>query len=404
MKPLRGLLLLALALTLWAMPSRAEQMSSQERQLLTIEQQIESSKSAQARIAAGIAAANAEHDGIARRLIEVSQKIQAEEASISAGEEDVGKLAAERAGILVRLAEKQDVLSELLAGLQRLDQNPPPALVVEPRDVLAALRGAMMLGTIVPELREDAGRLAQDLARLDQLRAGIKARRQAIGAEIAGLEALRHDLTTLIQRKQELVAAGNAELAGEQARALELAAKAKSLKQLVASLAGERVLAAIAPARDAARDKPRLVFANAKGKLSYPAQGQILKNFGEGGLSGPIQGTAIATRGGAQVVAPADGHVEFAGPFRSYGQVLILNPGGGYHVLLAGMQTITATTGEFLRAGEPVGAMGNGPSSVTLLGDVVQDGRPVLYIEFRNSSEAIDSGPWWIGAMREASG
>jgi septal ring factor EnvC (AmiA/AmiB activator) len=104
------------------------------------------------------------------------------------------------------------------------------------------------------------------------------------------------------------------------------------------------------------------------------------------------------------VTTPADGKVEFAGAFRSYGQVLILNPGGGYRVLLAGMDKVTADVGEFLRAGEPVGEMGSGPASVTLFGEVVQDERPVLYIEFRNGTEAIDSGPWWIGGLKEARG
>ena len=81
-----------------------------------------------------------------------------------------------------------------------------------------------------------------------------------------------------------------------------------------------------------------------------------------------------------------------------------MNPGGGYRLLLAGMDKVTASVGEFLRAGEPVGEMGSGPASVTLFGEVVPDGRPVLYIEFRDGTEAIDSGPWWIGGLKEASG
>jgi septal ring factor EnvC (AmiA/AmiB activator) len=312
--------------------------------------------------------------------------------------------------IFASLGEKQDVLSELLAGLQRLEQNPPPALVVEPNDVLAALRGAMMFGTIVPELREEADALARDLARLEQLGAGIKARKAAIGVEIASLEASLNDLTRLIERKKELVASGNTELAGERQRAKQLAGQAKNLKQLMENLAAERAKQVAAEEnsrhkKEAALQQPRLAFAGIRGKLAFPAQGQIIKHFGDGdGLGGRILGTAIATRDNAQVTAPADGQVEFAGPFRSYGEVLILNPGGGYHILLAGMGTITAGTGEFLRAGEPVGQMGNGPSSVTLLGEGVQDGRPVLYIEFRNNTEAIDSGPWWIGGMKEARG
>ena len=125
---------------------------------------------------------------------------------------------------------------------------------------------------------------------------------------------------------------------------------------------------------------------------------------GDLSLGSKFKGMAVATREGAQVTTPADGRVEFAGAFRSYGEVLILNAGGGYHVLLAGLSEITAGTGEFLRAGEPVGTMGRGPSSVTLLGDRIQDGRPVLYIEFRNNGEAVDSSPWWIDGVKEARG
>ena len=391
--------------------------ADRSQELSTVEERLQSSKAAQEIIAAGIDATIREQEEISAKLVAISQKIQAAETSISGSEDHLLKLNKEQVRILANLGEKQDVLSELLAGLQRLEQNPPPALVVEPNDVLAALRGAMMFGTIVPALREEADGLSRDLARLQQLRAGITTRKTAIRAEIASLEASLKDLTGLIERKKELVASRNTELASERKRALELAGQAKSLKQLMEALASERKRAEAERSkraaaeerarrkREAALQQPRLAFAGIRGKLAFPAQGQIVKRFGqEDGLGGRMLGTAIATRNGAQVTAPADGQVEFAGPFRSYGEVLILNPGDGYHILLAGMGTITAATGEFLRAGEPVGQMGNGPSSVTLLGEGVQDGRPVLYIEFRNNTEAIDSGPWWIGGMKEARG
>ncbi len=406
----------AASLALAAVAARAE-TADRTQELSTVEQQLQSSKSVQEIIAAGIDAAIREQEEISVKLVAISQKIQAAETSISGSEDELLKLNKEQVTIQANLGEKQDVLSELLAGLQRLEQNPPPALVVEPDDVLAALRGAMMFGTIVPELREEADALARDLARLEQLRAGISSRKAAIRAEIASLEGSLRDLTQLIERKKELVASGNTDLASERRRARHLAGQAQNLKQLMASLAAERVRTEAKRAKQAAAEesarrkkeaalqKPRMDFAGIRGKLAFPAQGQIVKRFGDGdGLGGSVMGTAIATRKGAQVTAPADGHVEFAGPFRSYGEVLILNPGGGYHILLAGMGTITAGTGEFLRAGEPVGQMGNGPSSVTLLGEGLQDGRPVLYIEFRNNTNAIDSGPWWIGGMKEARG
>ncbi|MBI3674439.1 MAG: peptidoglycan DD-metalloendopeptidase family protein [Rhizobiales bacterium] len=411
-----SLALLLAVLTLAGPPARAGN-ADRSQELSTVEQELQSSQSAQDRISADLAATRNEQDDIAARLVDLSQKIQSAEAAISGSEGKLAKLGKEKVTILARLAEKQDVISELLAGLQRLEQDPPPALVVEPSDVLAALRGAMMFGVIVPELRDEADRLAADLARLDRLSAGIQANRKAIAADIARLAAARTELARLIDRKKATLVEGNARLGQERQRAADLAARAQSLKQLMAALTAERQRTEAEQAkqtalaeterhrREALAQQPRLAFSDTRGRLAYPAQGQILKRFGDDdGLGGTVQGTVIATRQEAQVTAPSDARVEFAGPFRSYGQVVILNPGGGYRILLAGMGTITAGTGEFLRAGEPVGQMGNGPSSVTLLGDLIQDSRPVLYIEFRNNTEAIDSAPWWIGGTKEARG
>ena len=410
---------LGLLLAVLATPAavRAEPAGGEDRRLDTVNQQLESSMAAQDRIAADIAAALREQDEVAVRLVDISRRIQAQEAAITGSEAELLRLNRDQVLLLANLGEKQEVLSELLAGLQRLEQDPPPALVVEPHDVLKALRGAMMFGTIVPELREEADRLVADLAKLDELRSSIAARKHDLGAEIARLEVARADLRNLIARKKDIIARGTADLETERARTAALGAKAQTLKQLMASLAEERrkadaetarraeVDAAETQRRDERNRRPKMIFAESRGRLAYPAQGSILRRYGEpDGMGDQSQGTVIATRKGAQVTSPADGEVEFAGAFRSYGEVVILNPGGGYRILLAGMGSITASAGEFLRAGEPVGEMGDGPSSVTLLGDVVQDGRPVLYIEFRNSADAIDSGPWWIGGMREARG
>ena len=409
---------LTIALAMLALPAQGTGLRAQEQeQLELIERQIENAKAAEARIAQEIAAAIEAQDSVAEQLGSIAQSIQAQEALIAASEAELQKLAAERAGLLAELGEKQDSLSELLAALQRLEQNPPPALVVEPGDILSALRGAMLLGTLVPELSTEAQALALKLDQLGQIEAAIGTRGKEVAQEIARLEGQRAELGRLVTQKKGLVSKSSAELEAERGRTRALADRARSLKQLLAGLAEERKRQeAEAAERLAAEERerqrqenlqwaPKLAFAEAKGKLAFPAQGQIVRGFGEpDGLGRETQGVMIATRAGAQVTAPADGKVEFAGPFRSYGEVVILNPGGGYRVLLAGMDKVTADVGEFLRAGEPVGEMGSGPASVTLFGEVVQDGRPVLYIEFRNSTEAVDSGPWWIGGLKEARG
>jgi murein hydrolase activator len=409
--------LLFLSLAMLALAAADSAWAQDQEQLDLIERLIETGMATEARIAQEIAAAIDAQDQVAERLAAIAQSIQAQEQLIAASEAELKRLATERAGLLAEMGEKQDALSELLAGLQRLEQNPPPALVVEPGDILSALRGAMLLGTLVPDLKTEAEALAVKLDRLGQVEAAIESRRTDIAREITRLESQRGELDQLVSQKKAMVSRGGEELEAERKRTQSLADKARSLKQLLAGLEEERKQRNIAEVQRQAEEakerqrqedllrKPKLAFTEARGKLPFPAQGQIVRRYGEAdGLGGETQGLMIATRAGAQVTTPADGKVEFAGPFRSYGQVVILNPGDGFRVLLAGMDKVTADVGEFLRAGEPVGEMGSGPASVTLFGEVVQDGRPVLYIEFRNSTEAVDSGPWWIGGLKEAHG
>lgn len=407
---------MCLAVSLAAL-AHADPATDQQQQLDQVQQQLQSSQQSQDKLAADIAEAAKARDDISARLVDISQRVQSSESAIATSQDDLDRLAKQQVTLQASLGEKQEVLSQLLAGLQRLDQDPPPALVVDPSDVLGALRGAMVFGAVVPDLRDQALALSADLAKLDQLRQAIGTRREDLRKELDTLAADRTDLGNLIEQKKQIVAQGSSELEAEKKRAAELAGKATSLKQLMAELAKARAVAeaqrakaaaaaeADRKARQAALETPRFAFTEAHGKLAYPARGAVLKRFGDDdGLGGALQGTVIATAAHAQVTTPADSKVEFAGQFRSYGQVVILNPGGGYHILLAGMGKVTTQTGDFLRAGEPVGEMGDGPSSVTLLGDVAGDKRPVLYIEFRNNTDAVDSTPWWADGKKEARG
>ena len=403
-------------LSLATLQVRAEEPFPEAGQLNSVEQDITLSVEAQEKIKTDVAAALAEQESISAKLIEIANLVQAQQAAVGAAEDKVHKLREEEITIRSDLAAKQDVLSELLAGLQRLEQNPPPALVVEPRDVLAALRGAMMFGSIVPELRGEAEALAKKLARLETIRKDVELEKTVLNTSMESLRTSQIDLGALIQQKKQIVFESASKLDSEKKRAAELANKAKSLKQLVADLAAARLkeeaekskqalaMEAEKKRQEEALMKPAVVFSASLGRLNYPVQGQILKHYGDDdGLGSTLHGLAVATQKSAQITAPADGKVEFAGPFRSYGQLLILNTGEGYLVLLAGMTEISADIGQTVRAGEPLGNMGDGPSSVTLLGDQIQEARPVLYVEFRKNGEAVDSAPWWIGGTREAS-
>src|SRR5262249_11521826 len=139
---------------------------------------------------------------------------------------------------------------------------------------------------------------------------------------------------------------------------------------------------------------PGMAYGGAKGMLPLPVNGARIKEFGAAdGLGGTEKGVSIAARPGGQITAPCDGWVVYAGPFRNYGQLLILNAGGGYHVLLAGMERISVDLGQFVVTGEPVAVMGGGAQlAVAKAGGASQ---PVLYVEFRKDGVPVDPGPWW---------
>jgi septal ring factor EnvC (AmiA/AmiB activator) len=156
----------------------------------------------------------------------------------------------------------------------------------------------------------------------------------------------------------------------------------------------------LAALKDPGRLTPAIAFASAKGLLPLPVNGVKLKQFGTpDGVGGTEKGLSLAARPGSQITAPCDGWVVYSGTFRNYGQLLILNAGGGYHILLAGMERISVDLGQFVVTGEPVAVMGSGAQSPVPL--MLGSGQPVLYVEFRKDGVPVDPGPWWAASEGE---
>jgi len=297
----------------------------------------------------------------------------------------------------------------VLAALQRIGRHPPPALMVTAQDALQSLRSAMMLGAVLPEMRQAADLLIADLAELTALRAQIAGERDGLSRELLGLGLERQRLGLLTDQRQKQQADSEQALAQERARAGELARQADNLKDLIAKL--DPGLAArigreekatdgrpdFAALSDPGRLAPAVAFASAKGRLPLPVNGVRIKEFGTpDGVGGTEKGLTVAARPGAQITAPCDGWVVYAGPFRNYGQLLILNAGSGYHVLLAGMDRISVDLGQFVVTGEPVAVMGGGRGQMLAAGSgQASSAHSVLYVEFRKDGTPVDPGPWW---------
>jgi len=185
------------------------------------------------------------------------------------------------------------------------------------------------------------------------------------------------------------------EIAGAQ-RAADEARKAAEAQTLAT-----RERFAQAAFRDPARLAPKIPFVETRGLLPKPVSGDVVRDFGAADTyGGTTRGISITTRPRASVVSPADGWVAFAGPFRSYGRLLIINAGGGYYLLMAGMDQINVEVGQFVLAGEPVATMGQS-SLVSPAAGALETNDPVLYVEFRKDGTSIDPGPWWAKSQSE---
>jgi len=370
------------------------------------------------RLKSQVTAIKADRAELTRRLIDTADKIKAGEAQIEAAETRLEQLNDQEEIIRASLRLRRAALAEILAALQRLGRTPPPALVVRPQDALAAIRSAMLMGAVVPELRVTAQKLASDLTELMNLREQIGAEKERLAVSTRALAGERVRIEALIESKRSNLAATLAEFEEARRQADKLAGETQSLQVLISRMDEKIKPEAEAEGRsdmepalqraaltDPGRIRPAMSFAAAKGLLPLPVNGSMVSQFGEAnGFDSTTRGVAIATRASAQVTSPSDGWVVFAGNFRSYGQLLIINVGGGYHVLLAGLQRISVGLGQFVLAGEPVGTMGEGAAfGHSFAGSGASD-RPVLYVEFRKDGISIDPTPWWASAEERVRG
>lgn len=319
-------------------------------------------------------------------------------------------------GIRTSLRARRGVLAEVLAALQRMGLNPPPAILVRPDDALASVRSAVLLGAVVPEMRVQVEELTGDLKDMQQVTASISQEQGRLKETRTQQAEEQKRQSLLLEEKKKLQSQSEQEIEAQRRRSEELADRAGSLKELIDGL--DQQMAGVRNAADAARKAEaerlakaqekageatpsenrlhaQLDFASMQGRLALPAGGKSIRHFGEkDGVGGNMMGQVVETLPAATITSPSDGVVLYAGVFRSYGQLLILDAGNGYHIVMAGMGRIDVAQGQFVLAGEPVGAMGE-----KLLASVapieVGNGAPLLYIEFRKDGKPVDPAPWW---------
>ncbi len=310
-------------------------------------------------------------------------------AAVRAGEESLSRLESEQATLAERYAEESSVLADdrrqlarLTTGLVRLATIPPGGLLAWPSAPIDAARGQMLIRSALLTERDRARRTQLELATLDDVGRQLDAKRHEAENAAGALKVRQEELASLVQQRQSSYRQSRINREEEDARAAKLAEQAKDLRDLMARIEAAQKAEGEAKARrkNAPHAPPAETRGMAMAGAGLPVAGAIKVRYGQNdGLGATSRGITIVTRPGATVTAPAAGTVRFAGPFRGYREILILEHPGGYLSLIAGMTRIDAAVGMSVGMGEPVGVMDDRP-----------DAKPELYYELRRSGQTVD--------------
>ncbi len=401
----------------------ADPKAAREQELRHTEQSLQENEVSKLQLQKEIDQLRGDRAKLNAALIDTSRRVREADENIAEAEARLDAAQASERALRRSLASRRGVLVEVLAALQRIGRRPPPAIVVRPEDMLTAIRTSILMGTMLPELKAEAEALAGDLAAIVRLSATAAAERDTLRREREAALADRQRLERLVFVRQADLSSAEKSLDEQRDKAAALARQAATLKDLIARMERDSASAkkaaeeaakspkqAQSPAqvaalagsafRDPARLAPKIAFADARGVLNLPASGAITSAYGApDGFGGDEKGITISTAPGALVTAPVDGWVSFSGPFRSYRNVLIINVGGGYHMILIGMDRISVEVGQFVLAGEPLGMMTSAGSGVGESGR--SSIKPALYVELRKDGVPIDPGPWWAKSDSE---
>lgn len=389
-----------------------------------VQQELQSNQKKAEELARDAAALDREVADLQTALISAAADVQRREREVTEIENTLATLGDSEHEKEAALKRGRKDLAATLVALQRLSTLPRQALLFGPEKPIDMARSARLLSLTTPVLDARARALQSELNEIKELRQEMARRRDDLTAALAKLAGENRRLSDLVAKKSGLRQSTQAETEATKQRLQRLADQAKNLQDLISRLEqtqaenptaeeetaeADTEVAALEP--DAPKKAARLrkpadlrAFPKDISKLTAPVSGRTAKKFGtKTETAGTMKGIEIETRPGAQIVATFDGQIVFEGPFRGYGQILIIEHTGGYHTILAGLDRVVVEVGQWLKAGEPIGRMGAAGKLETAQsadesaggesGSNLGDGRPRLYVELRHNGQPFDPAP-----------
>ncbi len=346
-------------------------------------------RAAAAQLQAAITALKAAQ-GARDRVAALTTTIEAYESGLSALRDGLRRVTFRQEALQAQLDARRDRISRLLGVLSSIGRSPGPLLLLNPEGPVGTVRSGMIVSDVTPGLQAEAEALRGQLQEIAALRASQQAAAETLRSGLKAVEEARLALSQAISERTDLPKRFT-----ESGAELERVAQGVKTLGDFADLLSDQQMAQADPQRD---------FASAKGSLPWPVQGTILHHAGEADAAGITRpGVVIATRPRALVTAPWAATIRYRGPLLDYGNVMILEPGGGYLLILAGLDVVYGNVGDVITAGTPVGLMGGKDADPSEFISGAEDGggagaTETLYMELRQGSKPIDPEDWFAKA------
>ena len=322
------------------------------------------------------------------RVSALSQTIRAYESGLSALRGALREAALREASLTRAFDAKRDGIGRLLGVLATMEANPGPLLLLHPDGAVGTARSGMILADVTPALQFQAQALKAELQELADLRALQLSAGEVLETGLATAQSARTELSKAISDRTDLPR-----------RFIEDPAVLKGLLESADTL--DAFATGLSPDAESG-----MTFAGEKGRLPLPVLGSVLRRPDEADAAGVRRpGVTLATQPRALVTAPWPATIRYRGPLLDYGNVMILEPGDGYLLVLAGIETLYGEVGEVVAADAPLGLMGGSSGAVAEFVAGAPDrsgGRDTetLYMELRQGAAAVDPIPWFAGLAR----
>lgn len=341
--------------------------------LVRLEKELAAQKAAALGLEKKEKATEAEIDGLRKKLISATSEMQnkqGEQEDLETRLSALEKETALRAGVL---NESRSRLSALTSALLELSRVPPELFLLHENSPDEHVHRTILLKSLLPRLQEETSIIAQEITNFEELQNQTASQKKLLKAAQQNLEWQRHNLDQLVQTRQGFLQKTTEEKAALAKQLENLSAEAQDLRQLMEKVSNPSWSRAVG--KGGAGKTPSL-----KAGLKRPVAGRIIRDYGEKDDFGVASdGVMFIASAGSPIVAPQSGRVVFAGPFKGYGRIVILQHGNGLHSFLSGFSRIDAETGQNVEAGEPLGVL---PAK--------GEGKPELYFEWRKGSDPID--------------